>query len=212
MTEGNETTPATQPAVESASGTVTASDTEVKGIASARDAQNFIETYHAIAEWIRFADAKAAVILTVGGALAGFLIPTIKDVLAPDESVTHLFAGWKATCLALFGLYVFFFLLSGIFAFLCINPFTKKGRHPSLDFCQHFHPAAIANSYTIDEVQKFVGDCESCEAEELKKEVQAAILLDSHISSVKYRCVKKSLFCFAFCIVFGFSYFLVTQL
>ena len=30
--------------------------------------ENYIETYHAISEWIRFADAKAGVILTVGAA------------------------------------------------------------------------------------------------------------------------------------------------
>lgn len=37
-----------------------------------------VENYQIIAEWIRFADAKAAVTLTVNGVLLGLLIPISK--------------------------------------------------------------------------------------------------------------------------------------
>ena len=124
-------------------------------LSAAQGTENFIETYHAISEWIRFADAKAAVILTVGGALAGFLIPTIHRVISPEEVVAHLFPGWQIVCLVLFGLYMLFFLTSGILSFMCINPLRSKGRHPSLDHCDHFHPAAISSAYRDDEVERF---------------------------------------------------------
>ena len=89
--------------------------------------QNYIEAYHATAEWIRFADAKAAVILTVGGALAGFLIPTIHSTLDAENQVTHWIPYWRLTVVSMFVAYVVFFLLSGVYAFLCINPLRKKG-------------------------------------------------------------------------------------
>ena len=183
------------------------------GSAVEQDTENFIETYHAISEWIRFADAKAAVILTVGGAMAGFLIPTIHKIIeVPEEPVAHLLPYWKETCIALFSLYIIFFLLSGVAAFLCINPLTRKGKHPSLDHCQHFHPAAISARYGDESVEEFVHDCETIGAIAIKREVQAAILIDSHISSAKYKRVKRSLQYFAVSVFFGFVYFLTAQL
>jgi ABC-type multidrug transport system permease subunit len=185
---------------------------KVTAMSAAQNTENFIETYHAISEWIRFADAKAAVILTVGGALAGFLIPTVHSVIGDLEPGAHLFPFWKETSIALFALYVLFFILSGFWAFLCINPLTRRGRHPSLGYCEHFHPAAIANKYSIDDVSEFVEDCEKVGAASLKREVQAAILLDSHISSAKYLRVRRSIVFFTISAIFGFAYFLIAQL
>ena len=173
--------------------------------------ENYIETYHAISEWLRFADAKAAVILTVGGALAGFLIPTIHKVIAESADKDQMIPFWKEICILLFAGYIIFFLLSGVFAFLCINPIRSKGKHPSLDHCDHFHPAAISNKYSIDDVQKFVEDCKDMGAVALKREVQAAVLLDSHTSKMKYERVRKSLMHFAVSAAFGFVYFLMAQ-
>ena len=185
---------------------------EVSSISAEQSTENFIETYHAISEWIRFADAKAAVILTVGGALAGFLIPTIQKVIASDIGTVHLIPYWKEVSVGLFGVYIFFFLVSGVYAFLCINPLRSKGKHPSLDYCDHFHPAAISAKYGIDEVQRFVNDCKSMGAIAMKREVQAAVLLDSHISRAKYSRVKRSLMFFAISVFFGFVYFLIAQI
>ena len=181
-------------------------------LSAAQGTENFIETYHAISEWIRFADAKAAVILTVGGAMAGFLIPTIHRVIADAEGASHLLPEWRLICYVLFSLYIVFFILSGVFAFQCINPLTKRGKHPSLEHCKHFHPAAISVAYGDEEVSKFVNDCDEIGTVSLKQEVQAAILIDSHISSAKYRRVKLSLLNFAISVFFGFSYFLTAQL
>lgn len=184
----------------------------VDDLSAAQGTENFIETYHAISEWIRFADAKAAVILTVGGAMAGFLIPTIHKIIADADGASHLLPGWKTICFVLFGLYIVFFLLSGVYAFLCINPLTRKGKHPSLEHCKHFHPAAVSSAYDIDDVKGFIGDCDRIGAIALKREVQAAILLDSHISSAKYLRVRKSLVCFGISVFFGFVYFLIAQM
>jgi hypothetical protein len=182
-----------------------------ESLSEAQGTENFIETYHAISEWIRFADAKAAVILTVGAALAGFLIPTIQLVIN-DIETSHLIPNWKIVCISLFCIYLLFLLASGIFAFLCINPLRQKGKHPSLDHCTHFHPAAIANAFTSGEVQRFVGDCRKIGTAGLQREVQAAILLDSHISAAKYNKVSKSLFHFAISVAAGFIYFVAAQL
>lgn len=173
--------------------------------ATEQETENYIETYHAISEWIRFADAKAAVILTVSGALAGLLIPTVQRVVALDAGV------WKTMCLVLFSLYILFFLLSGVYSFLCINPITKRGKHPSLEHCAHFHPAAVSAAYGDEEVERFVNDCEELEGRKLRREVQAAILIDSHVSSQKYRRVKKALIHIAISTFFGFVYFLLAQ-
>jgi hypothetical protein len=46
----------------------------------ALEAENLIETYQIIGEWVRFADAKAAAVLAVNGALCGALIPLLKRI------------------------------------------------------------------------------------------------------------------------------------
>ena len=174
--------------------------------------QNYIEAYHATAEWIRFADAKAAVILTVGGAMSGLLIPTIHRIVdQQDGNVEHWIPFWQTIIVSLFVLYVVFFLLSGIYAFLCINPFREQGRHPALDHCDHFHPAAIASKYRRSDFDEFMKNCKSNGQSALLDEVLAALLLDSHISTKKYDYVKMSLKLFATSVFFGFVYFLVLQ-
>ncbi len=159
---------------------------EAASMSAEQSTENYIETYHAISEWIRFADAKAGVLLTVGGALAGFLIPTIQAVIHAPEDVQHLIPNWEIVCQTLFAIYILFFLLSGVFAFLCINPFRRRGRHPSLGFCEHFHPAAISAAYQINDMEKFLDACNTLQPDQIRREVQAAILVDSHISTTKY--------------------------
>jgi hypothetical protein len=170
---------------------------ESASMSAEQSTENYIETYHAISEWIRFADAKAGVMLTVGAALAGFLIPTIQAVLKEPAETPHLIPNWAIVCESLFGIYLFFFLLSGISAFLCINPFRKKGKHSSLGFCEHFHPAEISAEYQIGDMEKFLNDCDGLKADEMRREVQAAILVDSHILTKEYGRVKWSIFHFA---------------
>lgn len=153
---------------------------------------NLIEGYHVIAEWIRFADAKAAVVLTVGGAVGGLVIPTLKSYLT-DTSTQHPTAWWTTMVSTLFAVWLFLLLLSGIWAFRCILPFRRKGRHPALGHCSHFHPAAIGAAYSLDQAEQFQNDCDTMGEAGLRREVSACLLIDSHISSVKYARVSTSI-------------------
>ena len=153
---------------------------------------NLIEGYHVIAEWIRFADAKAAVVLTVGGAVGGLVIPTLKSYLM-EPGAQHPTEWWTTMVSALFAVWLFLLLLSGIWAFRCILPFRQKGRHPALGHCSHFHPAAIGAAYSLDEAEKFQSDCDELGETGLRREVAACLLIDSHISSVKYARVTASI-------------------
>lgn len=161
-------------------------------VASNLETANLIEGYHVIAEWIRFADAKAAVVLTVGGAVAGLVIPTLKSYLGEDPTA-HPTVWWNTLVSVLFAVWLLLLLLSGVFAFLCILPFRRKGRHPALGHSSHFHPAGISTMFKLEDVDQFIQECESMGDGGLRKEVAACLLIDSHISSAKYRYVTTSI-------------------
>ncbi|MCA9071092.1 MAG: hypothetical protein KDA84_19325 [Planctomycetaceae bacterium] len=173
------------------------------------ETENYIETYQIIAEWIRFADAKAAAVLTVDGALIGLLIPTIKPWLEGDHP--ELPAFWTYLVLGVFGAWLILLILSGIWAFRCILPFTRKGKHPALGKCTHFHPAAVATHYSIEEFDRFANDCDTIGMQGLKREIQAAVLIDSHISGIKYRRVTTAIRLLAWSALFGFLYIAAIQ-
>ncbi|MFO0975829.1 MAG: hypothetical protein U0996_05485 [Planctomycetaceae bacterium] len=181
-----------KPAVASVPESSSAQDAGRTIVASNLETANLIEGYHVIAEWIRFADAKAAVVLTVGGAIAGLVIPTLKGYLT-ENPTTHPTAWWNALVSCLFAIWLLLLLLSGIWAFLCILPFRRKGKHPALGHSSHFHPAAISTMFKLDDVDRFIQECESMGDGGLRKEVAACLLIDSHISSAKYRYVTTSI-------------------
>lgn len=174
------------------------------------DTTDLIEGYHATAEWIRFADAKAAVVLTVGAAVGGLVVPTLKKYLAEDTS-THPFEWWSVVVGITFGLWLLFLLLSGINAFLCIQPFRRRGRHPALEDCKHFHPAAIAAHFNLDDTAEFSQHLASLGDEGLRREVAACILIDSHISSVKYQRVTTSIRLMGVSAIAGLTYLVLIQ-
>ncbi|MCA9139214.1 MAG: hypothetical protein KDB00_20715 [Planctomycetales bacterium] len=161
-------------------------------VASNLETANLIEGYHVIAEWIRFADAKAAVVLTVGGAVAGLVIPTLRSYLG-EENATHPTLWWTTMVGGLFAIWLIFLLLSGIFAFRCISPFRRNGQHPALGHSSHFHPAAICAAFKLDDMEHFISECESMGDGGLRREVAACLLIDSHISGAKYRSVSTSI-------------------
>lgn len=167
----------------------------------------FLETYSRIADWIKFADAKAAVVLTVNGAIAGLLIPTLHSFRAASSMDDPLFV----TAAIAFALWLFLLVCSGISAFLCILPVRIKNLHPSIGHCANFHPSAITAKYAIDEQKQFVADCTAGSGADFEQQVLAAILFDSHISSIKYRRVSASIKCFALSVLAGFVYLFVTQ-
>lgn len=168
------------------------------------ETENYIETYQIISEWIRFADAKAAAVLTVDGALIGLIIPTLKPWMNGEHPKLPFF--WTYLVLGFFAAWLILLVLSGIWAFRCILPFSRKGRHPSLGECTHFHPAAVAAHYSMDDLDRFAADCDAIGMQGLKREVQAAVLIDSHISRNKYRRVTTAIRFLAWSALFGFLY------
>src|SRR5262249_41652103 len=118
---------------------------EINASAQAREqttleAENFIETYRTIAEWIRFADAKAGVTLTVSGVMLGMLIPTLKTYLA--ETTSRPTSWWTVLVVVLFVGWLLSLLASAIYSFLCILPIRGPARQLVLSQTAHFHPAA----------------------------------------------------------------------
>lgn len=177
---------------------------------TALETENYIETYQIISEWIRFADAKAAVTLTVNGVLLGLLIPTIRPYLL-DTKTDHPFAGWTSLVVVFFVGWLILLVLSGISSFLCILPFRGLSRQMALARTTHFHPAAVSHKFPLPELDRFVEECEQLGSIGLKREVLAAVLIDAHLSNAKYRYVTRSIWCLAGSIVCGFLYLLAIQ-
>lgn len=172
--------------------------------------ENSIEIYKIAGEWIRFADTKAAVVLTVGGGLASVLIPHLKPYLEAVGKGEAL-AALKPAVVACFGVWLAVLVLSAFYAFRCIVPYRKGGKHPALDFCKHFHSAAISVAYRADELERFFDAYRLLGHEKMLREVVAGLLLDAHISNVKYAYVTTSIKLLAVSSVFGFLFLLLSQ-
>ncbi|MGF1582182.1 MAG: hypothetical protein ACFCD0_22895 [Gemmataceae bacterium] len=175
------------------------------------EVENYLENYRIIADWIRFADAKAAAVLTVSAALAGLLIPTYGRYVGGDGvdmSDTH---PWFFVVSTLFIGWLSLLVITGLYAFTCIAPFKRKGRHPSLGVAQHFHPAAIAAEYPLDDFERFVQDCQEQGMAGLKKQILVTILIDSHISNRKYSKVTRSIRLLGLSVILALLYLLAIQ-
>ncbi|MEZ6091412.1 MAG: hypothetical protein R3C05_26025 [Pirellulaceae bacterium] len=157
----------------------------------ALEAENLIETYQIIGEWIRFADAKAAAVLAVNGALSGVLIPTLHEYSQLDQP--HPTPWWTSFVSVAFLLWISTMIWSCVLAFRCILPFRYRGGHPSLGHATHFHPAAISQRYAINDTDKFADEIANLGMSGLKREIAICMLLDSHVSSNKYGHVSKSI-------------------
>src|SRR6185312_3673617 len=155
--------------------------------------ENYLETYSAIGEWIRFADTKSAAVLTVIAALSGLLIPTLRTYLDAKANGTYLTSWWPTLVVILFVLWLFVQALSGLCAFACITPFRRRGRHPVIDHSRHFHPAGVAHHYRLEEYDRFVADFDKLGQNGFKREIMIAILIDAHVSNNKYTYVSKSI-------------------
>lgn len=173
---------------------------------SAERTENYLEAYSSIGEWIRFADAKAAVVLTVVGALASVLIPTLSGMTSTADNAALYYAA-----LGCFGIWALLMLFAGAFAVWCVLPLRRKGAHPSLGHCKHFHPAAISVAYKEDEVERFIDDCQTSGVAGFERQVLAGLLIDSHISSAKYRRVALSIRMLTVGAPFGFAYLVLIQ-
>jgi hypothetical protein len=176
-----------------------------------QEINNYLGTYNAIGEWIRFADAKAAAALTVIAALSGLLIPTLKGYFDAKSSGSYPAGWWPALVVIFFVLWLLFQVGSGLYAFLCITPFRRRGRHPIIDHSPHFHPAGISHHYRLEEYDRFVKEFEQVGPHDFKREVMIAILIDAHISHHKYVLVSRSIRLLAVSVVLAFLYFLAIQ-
>lgn len=169
------------------------------------ETENLISTYDVNAEWIRFADAKAGVVLTINGIFASFLIPTLHDLVSGGH-------GWLVlTAYVLFGLWAVAAALSCLAAFRCILPHRPKGRHPSVGQAVHFHSAAAAARFSPDDAEEFMTSFQALGGEGFKREVLLALLVDAHIANAKYRHVTRSLRALVAVAVVGFGYLLILQ-
>ncbi|GAA5504775.1 hypothetical protein [Novipirellula caenicola] len=176
---------------------------------NALEAENLIETYQIIGEWIRFADAKAAAVLAVNGALCGVLVPTIHEYIRADQS--HPAWWWTSLVSATFLLWLASMIWSCVLAFRCILPFRYQGKHPSLGRANHFHPAAISAHYTIDQTEQFADEMQRIGMSGLKREIAICMMLDSHVSNSKYTFVSRSIRMLALSAILGLMYLIVTQ-
>ncbi len=173
------------------------------------EVQHYTESYKVIAEWIRFADTKAGVTLTVNGVLLALLIPTLKSYLG--EKTTHPSEWWTVVVVALFLIWLLFLVLSAVSAFLCILPIRGTARKLALTHTPHFHPAAVTQAFGLTDVDRFIKDCEQIGMDGLKREIMVAILIDSHLSSSKYGHVTRAVWLLGGNIVFAFFYLLAIQ-
>ena len=172
--------------------------------------ENSIEIYKITADWIRFADAKAAVVLTASGCLASVLIPHLKpylEAVAKGDAVAWL----RPVVVGCFGLWLGILILSAFYAFRCIVPYRKGGKHPALDFCRHFHSAAISVAYKSDEQDRFFETYRQLGYENMLREVMTGLLFDAHISSNKYGFITTSVKLLAASSVFGFLFLFLSQ-
>lgn len=175
----------------------------------ALEIENYVETYKVIAEWIRFADAKAGVTLTVNGILLGLLVPTLKAYIA--DTAPRPFEWWTTLVVVLFIGWLLFMAASAAMAFLCVLPIRGTHRQLALHHTRHFHPAAICQHFGLTDVERFIQDCNGMSAEAVKKEIQCAMLIDAHLSASKYGYVARAIKFLGGSIVFGFLYLLAVQ-
>ncbi len=173
------------------------------------EAENLIETYQIIGEWIRFADAKAAAVLAVNGVLAGVLIPSLHAYMNSDQP--HPTAWWSGLVSVVFCSWLISMIWSCVLSFRCILPFRRHGQHPAIGHADHFHPAAIAEAYRIDQTDQFADEMEKLGMSGLKREIAACMVLDSHISSQKYTNVMHGIRMLALSAILGLLYLLAIQ-
>ena len=88
--------------------------------------------YDVVNEWVRFADAKAAVTLTADVVLAGAAIDVLKGNLGFIDDAR--FTGWVVALLVLAGIGL---LKSVLFCLWCLAPRTGAGAPTSLIFFSH---------------------------------------------------------------------------
>lgn len=177
----------------------------------ATEAGILIENYKIIADWIRFADAKAAVLLGVQGVLLGQFVPLSASFYGRVVAGEFSSRPWLFLVIGADVLWFGLFLASTWMAIRCIIPHSLKGRHRAFGRCNHFHPAAISSTYGEGEEERFLQGYVALGAEGYKREVLLGIFIDSFISSYKYRHVILSIRLFFVEVLFGFVFYALSR-
>jgi hypothetical protein len=149
--------------------------------------RHLITACEQIADWIRFAGIKAALVLTVDGIVAAFLVPTISHLTQGTRDAAALAAS------ALFVAWASFVALSCTEAFRCILPKALNAVHTAVGRCAHFHPAAITTQCPLDRHEQCVRDFDRRAAEGFGNQVLIGMMVEAHISKSKYRHVIASI-------------------
>ena len=149
--------------------------------------RHLITACEQIADRIRFAGTKAALVLTADGIFASFLVPTISHLRQGTRDAAALAAS------ALFVAWASFVALSYTEAFRCILPRALNAVHAAAGRCAHFHPAAIATQCPPDRHERFVRDFDRRAAEGFRNQVLIGMMVEAHISKSTYRHVIASI-------------------
>jgi hypothetical protein len=168
--------------------------------------ENLIATYDANAEWIRFADTKAGVILTIDGVFGSYLLNSIGTVSAEPNGPTKIVALVLAVVSGLA------LIASATAAFACILPRRHRRKNGLVGSAPHFHSAATALHYSEKQADEFVRDFERLGTDGFRRQVLISILVDAHVAERKYRMVVRSIRLLALGTVAGFAFLLALQI
>lgn len=151
-------------------------------------------TYNLVNEWIKFADTKAGVLITLNGIIIGLVannLTTIKNHLNAHSCLMIIFTlGFLSLITSLF------------FAIKCIFPNLSVGEPQSKIFFEH-----ISKKYL--DAGQFVKELES--SDNNLEDLQMQIWANSKVASNKYSSVNYSIIAFSFFILFALV-FIILQL
>jgi pycsar effector protein len=168
--------------------------------------ENLIATYDTNAEWIRFADTKAGVVLTIDGVFGSYLLNSV-------DNVWGLHAGpGRIVGLALLVLSGLALAASAVAAFACILPRRRGHKNGLVGMAAHFHSAGTAARYSPKQAEEFIQDFERLGTVGFRRQVLISILVDAHVAERKYRMVVRSIRLLGAGAVAGFAYLLALQL
>ena len=151
------------------------------------ETRHLITACEQIAGWTRFAGTKAALVLTVDGILASFLVPAIGHLTQGTPDAAALAAS------ALFVAWASFVALSCTEAFRPILPKALTAAHTAVGCCAHFHPAAIAAQCPLDGHEQSVRDFGRRAAEGFRNQVLIGMMAAARIFRSRYRHVIASI-------------------
>jgi hypothetical protein len=162
--------------------------------------RHLITACEQIVDWIGFAGIKAALVLTVDGLFASFLVPTISHLTQGTRDAAALAAS------ALFVAWASFVTLSWTEASRCILPRALNAVHTAVGRRAHFHLAAVATQCPLDRHEQFVRDLDRRAAEGFRNQVLIGTMVAAHISKSRYRHVIASIKLLTAAAPLGFAY------